>query len=273
MPSAAGLDVVTSFYPLQFVAEQVGGARVNVSNLTPPGAEPHDVELSPRTVAKIEDADLAVYLKGFSPAVDEAIAEHASANAFDVTVDADLVPAPDGSGDHATDPHFWLDPIRLAAVADGLAYRLGDLDPPGRATFLANAAALRERLAALDGELAHGLAACQNRYLVTSHAAFGYLATHYGLVQRAITGLGAEGEPTPESLASAAEFVRANDVRTIYHETLVSPAVARTIARETGARTAVLDPLEGLGDAGPGADYFTVMRANLATLREGQPCP
>ena len=275
-------SVVASFYPLQFVAERVGGPWVSVGNLTPPGVEPHDVELTPKDIATVADADLVVYLEGFSPAVDDAVSQSASDGAaFDVGRFADLdltyTPIEDGevTPDEAgtTDPHFWLDPTRLANVADELAVRLADLAPAHAQEIEANAEALRGELANLDAELDAGLATCTNRDLVTSHNAFGYLAQRYDLRQVGITGLTPAEEPTPQSLAEVAEYVTAHDVATIYYETLVSPAVAETVAAETGAATAVLDPLEGLGDDTEGSDYLSVMRANLASLQRGQPCP
>jgi zinc transport system substrate-binding protein len=255
-------QVVTSFYPLQFITERIAGNAVTVQNLTKPGAEPHDLELTPHDVAELADADLVVYLSGFQPAVDTAVAEQASTT-YDVAGSAML---------HAKDPHFWLDPIRLADVAGNLADRLAKLSPAHADDFRRNALILRNDLVALDTDFSAGLANCANTDVVTSHEAFGYLAERYGLTQRGITGLHPEDEPSPSALASIADFVKANHVRTIYSETLVSPAVAKTLARETGARTAVLDPIEGIDDASAGADYLAVMRANLATLREGQPC-
>jgi zinc transport system substrate-binding protein len=256
------LQVVTSFYPLQFITERIAGDAITVRNLTKPGAEPHDLELTPRDVAELADADLVVYLSGFQPAVDTAVAQQAH-TAYDVAGSAKL---------NAKDPHFWLDPIRLADVAGTLADRLATLSPAHADDFRRNARILRNDLFALDTDFSAGLASCANTDLVTSHEAFGYLAERYGLTQRGITGLNPEAEPSSSALASIADFVKANHVRTIYSETLVSPAVAKTVARETGARTAVLDPIEGLDDASAGADYLAVMRVNLATLREGQPC-
>jgi zinc transport system substrate-binding protein len=259
-----GLRVATSFYPLQFVSERVAGEAAEVRNLTKPGAEPHDLELTPRDVAEVADADLVVFLRGFQPAVDTAVSEQAGERSYDVTDAARLDPA--------SDPHFWLDPLRLADVADGLAERLAELAPDRAADFARNAQSLRADLVALDGEFSTGLATCASSDLVTSHAAFGYLAARYGFTPRGVTGLTPDEEPSPGALAELADFVEARGVRTVYSETLVSPAVAETLARETGVRTAVLDPLEGLDDASAGDDYVAVMRANLATLREGQGC-
>lgn len=272
------LNIQASFYPLQWISERVGGAEVTVSSLTPPGAEPHDLELSPRDVAAISDADLVVYLSGFQAAVDDAVAQEAKQSAFDVAESArlDLTYSPIEDGrpraEDSVDPHFWLDPLRLADVGDALGDRLGEIDPGQAATYTANAAALRTDLEALDAELRTGLANCENDNLVTSHNAFGYLADAYRLTQVGITGLTPEEEPSAASLARVASFVEQHNVRTIYFETLVSPAIAETVAAETGADTAVLDPIEGLTGESAGADYLEIMRSNLATLRTGQPC-
>ncbi len=276
--AAAELDVVASFYPLQFVAERVGGTLVEVSNLTPAGAEPHDLELSARDAAALQDADLVVQLSGFMPAIDDAI-DTVDATAIDVAPVAGLEQSADdtddgdtGAGDTGADPHFWLDPTRLADVGDALAERFGELAPDEADTFAANAAALRSDLETLDAEFRTGLASCASTDLVTSHEAFGYLAARYGLAQVGITGLSPDEEPSPARLAEVTDFVDANRVRTIYFETLVDPAIAETIATETGATTAVLDPLEGLAEDANAADYLSVMRTNLDTLRTGQEC-
>jgi zinc transport system substrate-binding protein len=271
-PSGSGpVRVVTAFYPLQFAVERVGGDRVDATNLTKPGAEPHDLELAPQDVAKVAEADLVVYLSGFQPAVDEAVAQAAGDRALDVSDAAALtLRAPDGSG--TPDPHFWLDPTRLADVGDTVAAELTAADPAGEATYAANAADLRADLEALDADLSNGLAVCDSRYLVTSHTAFGYLADRYRLEQVGIVGISPEGEPSPGDLARVASFVEDHGVTTVFYETLVSPDVAETVARETGATTAVLDPLEGLAAGDSRADYLTVMHDNLATLRTGLGC-
>jgi zinc transport system substrate-binding protein len=272
------LNVVASFYPLQFVASRIGGPDATVTSLTRPGAEPHDLELTPRDVATVQKADLVVYLRGFQPAVDQSVEQQAGHDrAVDVTTSADLDLAgePDGEAhvDEATaDPHFWLDPTRLARVAEQVADAMADADPSAASAFRSRSAALVGDLTTLDQEYRVGLQHCASTDLVTSHSAFGYLAQRYGLHQVGITGVVPETEPDPRSLAHVATFVREHHVTTIYSETLVSPAVARTVARETGATTAVLDPLEGLTDASAGRDYLQVMRSNLSVLRKGQSC-
>lgn len=258
------VDVVAAFYPLAYLADRIGGDRVSVTNLTRPGVEPHDLELAPDQVARVGDADLVLVLDGFQPAVDGAIDGAGDTDrVVDVAADARLV---DG------DPHFWLDLDRFAEVATLVGDRLAAVDPPNAGAYRSATASLVADLRSLDTEFETALATCESRDLVTSHEAFGYLAARYDLRQRGIAGIRPDAEPSPADLAAVSDFVDEHDVTTIYTETLVSPAVARTVADETGASTAVLDPIEGLDESSEGDDYLSVMRANLQTLRRGQHC-
>ncbi|MEV4814107.1 metal ABC transporter substrate-binding protein [Micromonospora avicenniae] len=279
------VDVVAAFYPLQFIAERIGGDAVRVTNLVKPGAEPHDLELTPSQVGEVSQAELVVYLKGFQPALDEAVQQNAGDRAFDVSTVEPLMDATTGGHQHdgeeaeeeeaalgGKDPHFWLDPTRLATVADQLADRLGKADPDQAASFTSRAKDLHADLAKLDTEYATGLKTCERQEIVTSHTAFGYLAKQYGLEQVGITGLNPESEPSPQRLAEVAEEARAHKTTTIFFETLVSPKIAETIAAEVGAKTAVLDPIEGLTDDSGSSDYLSVMRTNLQALRTALGC-
>lgn len=277
--SGAPVQVVTAFYPLQFVVEKVGGDRVSVTSLTAPGTEPHDLELTPQQVASVSDASLVVYLAGFQPAVDDAVAQEAR-DALDagtgitrLAATASQVEEATAEGGTAptTDPHVWLDPTNLQKIVDSVAARLSQIDPSGADTYRANAAALDAQLSDLDAAWKKGTTTCANRDLVVSHEAFGYLAKRYGFTQRGISGLSPDAEPSPAKIAEVADFVRANGVSTIYYESLVDPKVAQTVASETGATTAMLDPLEGLAQ-GSTDDYLTVMRKNLETVQKGQSC-
>ncbi len=257
------MPVAAAFYPLQFVAERVGGDHVRVTGLTKPGVEPHDLELTPKAVGSLAQSKAVVYLAGFQAAVDQAVRSQAPGAGVDVGPAARLI---------AKDPHFWLDPTRLADVATALADDLARRDPADAADYRANAAALVADLDRLDTEFRTGLAQCRTRELVTGHAAFGYLADRYGLHQEGVAGMSPDIEPDAATLRDLSAHVRDTGVSTVYSESLVSPALAETVAREAGARVAVLDPLEGITDASKGRDYLEVMRANLATLRAGQEC-
>ncbi|HTJ38006.1 MAG TPA: metal ABC transporter substrate-binding protein [Dactylosporangium sp.] len=259
-PDDGLVHVVAGFYPLQFVSEQVGGDRVAVDNLTRAGAEPHDLELRPSQLAGLEDADLVVYLRGFQPAVDEAVDLQRRGKTFDVGGVEALRDA---------DPHVWLDPVRLAAIAGGLADRLAAVNPADAGAIRQRAARLDGQLRDLDGQYRAGLADCARREVVTSHEAFGYLAARYDLVQVSVTGLNPDEEPGPQQVRDVAKLAKERGVTTIFFESLVSPKLSQTVAREIGAKAAVLDPIEGVED---GETYFTVMRSNLAALRDALGC-
>lgn len=270
------LKVATGFYPLQFLAQRLGGDAATVESLTPPGTEPHHLELTPRQVARLSQADLVVYLKHFQPAVDEAVTQHAEEAAVDVGAVTRLqpgyVPIEDGVAEpdaKGSDPHVWLDPERYADIADAVAERLGELEPEQAQVFTRRAIELRSALTALDGEFRSGLARCQRKQIVTSHNAFGYMASAYDLEQVSITGLTPEGEASPGRLAEVARYAQSQGVTTIFFEELVSPAVAETLAAEVDAKAVKLSSLEGEPDKG---DYFTQMRANLKVLRAALEC-
>jgi len=269
------MPVTAAFYPLQFVAERVGGEHVRVTSLTKPGVEPHDLELTPRAVGSLARSKAVVYLDGFQPAVDQAVTTQAADAAVDVTPAARLTLAAGDEHDDggaAPDPHFWLDPTRLADVATALGEDFARRDPANATGYRANAAALVADLDGLDTEFRTGLAQCRTRELVTGHAAFGYLAERYDLHQEGVAGVSPDVEPDAATLRDLSAHVRDAGVTTVYSESLVSPALAETVAREAGARVAALDPLEGITDASRGHDYLEVMRANLGTLRAGQEC-
>ena len=262
--------VVASFYPIYEAARRVGGDRAEVTNLTPAGVEPHDLELSPAQVDRINDADLVLYLgQGFQPALERA-AGRTKGRAVDL-----LAPLPlTKEGDEA-DPHVWLDPVLMGRMVEEVQKAFADADPAGRSDFDSNAVAYRQELGALDGEYLAGLRGCARKLVVTAHEAFGYLARRYGLEQHAVAGVSPESEPEPQHLAELADLVRRSGTTTVFSEALVSPRVAETLAREAGVKTAVLDPVEGLSedDRGSGKTYLTVMRDNLVALRAALGCP
>lgn len=260
--ASGGRTVVAAFYPLAFAAEEVAQGSADVRSLTPPGAEPHDLELTPRDVGRVRDARLVVYAGGgFQPAVEAAVEER-DGPSLDVLAAVETLPVEEGEG---SDPHVWLDPLRYAAIAQQISAALG---PP------ASADALAARLRALHAELRAGLARCDRRELVTSHAAFGYLAERYGLEQVPLVGVAPEAEPGPKELERLVREVRESGATTVFSEPLAPSALAETVAREAGLETATLDPLEGLTPeaADAGVDYFDVMRDNLAALRKALSC-
>lgn len=247
--------IVASVYPLVWAAEEIGGkVGLRVVNLTRPGAEPHDVELSPRDVEAVRDAALVLYVgAGFQPAVEDAVEGRERRPSLDVL------------GREESDPHVWLDPVRFAEVVEELGAAIGS---PVTARDVAGA--VRD----LDSEYRRGLAQCERRTLVTSHRAFGQLAERYDLTELSLAGRSPEAEPSPRELERLINDVRASGATTVFAEPLVSDRLAETVAREAGIEVAVLDPIEGLSQErlNAGEDYLTVMRTNLAALRRALAC-
>lgn len=277
--SAAGggkLRVVASFYPLAHAVSRLGGGCVEVTDLTPSGVEPHDLELTPDDLVSISEADLVVHIgSGFQPAVEDAVGETGGVVA-DVLDAVSTRPATDpGSEGPSVDPHVWLDPKRYATVAETIADAMTRAGLPSRCEVDDRLARLTEELGTLDAAFRDGLAGCASNLIVTSHAAFAYLAEAYGLRQEAIAGVEPESQPSARRLAELERLVRGEGVTTILTEELVSPEVAETLADEAGVSTAVLRTIEArtVDEVSAGLDYGDLMRENLATLRAALDCP
>lgn len=272
------LGVVAAFYPLAWAVEQVGGPNVDVANLTPAGAEPHDLELTPDDRDAIEDARLVVVLgKGFQPAVEDAASARDSGTVqvlARLPIDAKGKRVEEGDSS-SLDPHVWLDPVLMGDVVDVVATALVKADKEHAKQYRANAVATKSALDALDADFRAGLADCERDLVVTAHEAFGYLADRYGLEEEGVAGISPDAEPSPGRLADLADLAEQRGVTTIFTEELVSPKVAQTLAREAGGlKTAVLNPLEGLSDeaVARGDDYVSVMRSNLEKLQSALGC-
>jgi len=268
--AASRTTVLASFFPLAEAAREIGGRPVSVGNLTPPGVEPHDLELTTDDRDAIEDADLVLVLgEGFQPAIERAADDRDGPT-------LELLGAIGIRRSAAErDPHVWLDPVLMQRVVDAIERALIKADPVKREAFAARAAAYRSELASLDEAFRAGLADCDRRLLVTAHEAFGWLARRYSLREEGVAGIDPESEPDPARIAELADLVEARGVTTIFTEDLVSPKVAETLAREAGGlRTEVLSPLEGLTDEqrDRGDGYVAVMTENRTKLRAALGC-
>ncbi|MEU9699808.1 zinc ABC transporter substrate-binding protein [Streptomyces sp. NPDC047981] len=305
------LSVVASFYPMQYLAEQIGGDHVSVSTLTAPGVEPHDLELKPRQIGELGDADYILYLKGIQPAVDEAIKQAGVKNTVDAATLTTLEDhgtavghdhghgaeepghegeTPEEHAGHASeepghkdeqgheghshgseagaDPHIWLDPVKYAEVAKGVGASLEKADPDNAAAYKKNTDVLVKKLGDLDTAFKDGLKNTSTKTFITTHSAFGYLAERYGLDQEGITGIDPESEPSPARMKELQEIAAKDKVSTVFFETLASDKTAKTLAKDTGLKTDVLDPLEGITDRSQGDDYIEVMQSNLTALKK-----
>jgi zinc transport system substrate-binding protein len=273
------VGVAAAFYPVAFAAQQVGGKRVDVTNLTPVGAEPHDLELTPDQIDELLDAKVAFVLGGgFQPAVEDA-AERRDDGAVELLpklVDTQGKKIAEEGEEGGLDPHVWLDPILMSQLVGEVERGLATSDPKGAATYERNTRALQDKLAALDARYRQRLTGCARDLLVTSHDAFGYLTSRYGLRQEGVAGLSPDDEPDAARLGELAQLARDEGVTTVFTEEAVSPRIARTLARDAGGlRTQVLSPLESLTkkERDAKADYFTLMDANLNKIANALGCP
>ncbi|MFJ8856880.1 metal ABC transporter solute-binding protein, Zn/Mn family [Streptomyces sp. NPDC102451] len=285
------LDVVASFYPMQFLAEEIGGSHVSVTTLTEPGTEPHDLELSPRQIGGLGDADYILFLKGVQPAVDDAVAQAGVKNTVDAAklttlenhgseVEGHDHAAGEEHGDHedgehghegeeaGLDPHIWLDPVKYAEVAEGVGKSLEKADPDHAADYRKNTDTLVAELNKLDKAYGTGLKNTATKTFITTHSAFGYLAERYGLTQEGIAGIDPEAEPSPARIDEIHHVAEETNATTVFFETLASDKTAKTLAKDLGLKTGVLDPLEGITDKSAGADYIEVMQSNLTALQK-----
>nr|WSX51942.1 metal ABC transporter substrate-binding protein [Streptomyces sp. NBC_00974] len=287
------LDVVASFYPMQFLAERIGKDHVKVATLTKPGVEPHDLEITPKQTGQLGEADVVLYLKSLQPAVDKAVAQSGVKNVIDAATLTKLEVHDTSGHDHGAeeghtegdghdhshdhghshgesgeDPHVWLDPVKYAEIAKGVGAALEKADPAHAADYKKNTDELLAELGALDTEFKDGLKNTASRTFITTHSAFGYLSERYGLDQEGISGVDPESEPSPARMKELQSVAKKDNVTTVFFETLASDKTAKSLANDTGLKTDVLDPLEGLTDKSQGADYFEVMRSNLKNLQK-----
>ncbi|MBQ1108301.1 metal ABC transporter substrate-binding protein [Streptomyces sp. 404i] len=294
------LKVTASFYPMQFLTERIGGEHVAVTSLTKPGVEPHDLELTPRQIGSISESDYVLYLKGIQPAVDDAIKQSGVKN----TVDAATLTTLENHGSEVSghnhghegeeehgheeesheehsegdghnhgeeggaDPHIWLDPVKYAEVAKGVGKSLEKADPDHAADYKKNTDAVVAELGELNTAYETGLKNTSTKTFITTHSAFGYLAERYGLTQQGIAGIDPEAEPSPARIQEIHTIAEKEKATTVFFETLASDRTAKTLAKDTGLKTGVLDPLEGITDKSQGADYIEVMESNLAALQK-----
>lgn len=291
------LKVTASFYPMQFLAERIGGEHVAVTSLTKPGVEPHDLELTPRQIGSISESDYVLYLKGIQPAVDDAILQSGVKNTVDAATLTTLedhgsevsghdhgheeeAHEDEGHEEHAegdghnhgeeggADPHIWLDPVKYAEVAKGVGKSLEKADPDHAADYKKNTEALVGQLNKLNTAYETGLKNTATKTFITTHSAFGYLAERYGLTQQGIAGIDPEAEPSPARIQEIHTIAEKEKATTVFFETLASDRTAKTLAKDTGLKTGVLDPLEGITKKSQGADYIEVMESNLSALQK-----
>jgi len=270
------LQVTTSFYPMYFFASLIGGDKANVFNITPAASEPHDYEPTTQDIARISRSNMLILNGGKLEAWGDKIKDQLQGT------NVVIVTAGDGlankqineNGQMIQDPHVWQNPLLAKKEVEAIEKGFEKINPKDASYFQANAKKLEGELDQLDVEFKQGLASCQKKDFVTSHAAFGYLAAQYGINQVAISGVSPDEEPSSQKLAEITDLVKKENIKIIFFESLVSPKLSLTIAQETGATAMVLDPIEGISDDNlkAGKNYLTVMRDNLSNLQIALQC-
>jgi|SRR3989344_2609064 len=278
------IKVTTSFYPLAEFAKQVGGDRVEVVNITPAGSESHDFEPTPKDVAALFSSKVFIFNgAGFDPWAEKLKPdlEQKGVRTIDMSEYVDLIASEEKHEDEENneeaeelDPHFWLDPVLAKKEVGVIRDAFVRVDPSNNSEYTNNAERYIEQLSTLDDKYKNGLASCEIRDAVASHAAFGYLAERYNINVISIAGISPEEEPSPKRMAEIAQLAKQKNIKHIFFETLVSPKLSETIAREIGAETLVFNPLEGLTneEIATGEDYISVMEKNLVNLRTALIC-
>jgi len=273
------IKIVTSFYPLYFFTSEIVGDKAEVINLTPAGAEPHEYEPTARDVSIIEDSNLLVLNDGGLEGWGENVKNNLDKNKTKIIVAGDGLTTKtkedeENNSLEVIDPHIWLSPVLAIEMVEKIEIGISEVDPNNSSFYKANAEALKEKLNVLDNEFKQGLLTCGSKNIITSHSAFAYLASSYGLNQVSVAGLSTEEEPSSKQLSEITKFAKTNNIKFIFFESLISPKLSETIAKEVGAQTLVLNPIEGLteDEIKSGKDYFSEMRNNLTNLKIALEC-
>lgn len=270
------ISVVTSFYPIYFLTAQIGGDLVNVYNLTPAGIEPHDYELTSQDIVKVKKSKMLVLNGGGLEVWSNDLKKIVGINNPKVVLLSDGLINQEmiENGENKKDPHIWLSPSLAVKMSEKIVANLIEIDSGNKEYYQSNFNVLKTELINLDVSYKKELANCGKRSIITAHNAFGYLAKDYGISQISIAGISPEEEPSIQKLAQVAKIAKENEIKYIFFESLSNPKLSQTIAREVGAETLVLNPLESLSkeDIERGKNYFTEMKENLNNLKKALEC-
>ena len=289
---AKELSVIAEVYPLAWIAQQVGGEQVNVQQLVPSGASPHDLELSAQQVEKIGNAQLVLYVKSLASAVDKAVETGKPGGSIDL---AQLLPTRPGvphehhdhhghheEADHdhhdeaehehaagGIDPHLWLDVSQMPKVVQATVQALSKADPAHKTEYQKRGQEVSTKLQNIAAEYETGLKNCQVHTLVTTHPAFGYITDRYHLTQVGISGIDEDTEPSPARLKEIAELTKNSGATTIFFADTSNPKIAQVLAGDLGLKTQVIYTMASTPQ---GKDYLQMQKDNLQALRSGLGC-
>lgn len=281
--NSSTLKIITSFYPIYEIVKQVGGSDVTIQNLVPAGAEPHDYEPTPQNIVNLNQADLVIYNgMGLEPWADKIIPELQQnglktlnlSDYFQNVAIKNGLKKPEDTEYLPYDPHLWMDPVNYEKEVQTVTQKLIEIDPKHQTDYQQNSQKFLQQLQDLDLAYQNGFKSCKLNSFVTNHAAFAYLSNRYHLKMIAISGLSPDAEPSAKSMADLTDAIKQNNIHYILTESLISSKIADTLAQETGTKTLILNPLEGLTDQeiAKGKNYVSVMQDNLKNLQTALEC-
>lgn len=275
--SSPKLDIVASFYPLEFFAKEIAGDKANVSTLIPIGAEPHDYELLPDDIKKLQNSDLILVLgANLEPWAEQIYTFELLGDTNDETVNVlSFAHTLESLKNTETpNPHIWLDPVLAQEMTVAITAQLSEIDPNNSTYYTKRTNELNAQLQSLDEEFRTGLQDCEHKKFVVSHDAFTYLASRYGLETYSITGLTPNTEPSIERIKEIVDYLKTSGDEYIFLDAFENPEAAQVIVDESGLAALTLRTIEGITEEEQilGIDYFSLMRSNLENLKKGLSC-
>ena len=252
---------MVSVYPLKEFADKIAGDKADVSCMVPDNMEPHDYEPKTKDFEALVKSDAFIYnglgLESWVDQVNSVIGDKDirivdSSEGVDVRKEGDV-----------TDPHCWLSLKQAQKQAENIKDTLVEIDQENKDYYQGNYDEFVSELESLYNDYKSKFDGLSNKDFVTGHAAFGYLCRDFGLQQRSVENLFAEGEPTPKQLEELVSFCKGNNIKTVFSESLASPKVSQTLANEVGAEVVPILTLESNEDD---KSYVEAMKYNLEEI-------
>lgn len=261
------LLVYTSFYPLYFLADEIGGTNIDLKMVIPSGVDSHDYEPSMKQLKEIEQAEIFIY----NGADFESWADKLIGTIVDEEKTLKASEAVELISDNGiSDPHIWLNPENMSIIGKKIKDRFILIDEKNKDEYEKNFNELSKRLITLDNQFMDELKNKKKDTILVSHSAFAYMAERYNFHQLSVAGISPEQEPSPRTIANIIEIVEREDYEYIFLETLANPKTVDIIAEETNLKTLILNPMEGLTEEeqNKGEDYISIMEKNLENLKK-----
>ena len=259
--------VVTTLFPLYDFAKNVGGDKVEVTLLLPPGVEAHTFEPKPSDIVKVNGADFFVFTGKFMEPWAQDIIDGLSNKDIKIVDSSAGIELPKENG--VTDPHIWLDFDNAKIIVNNVTKNLVEKDPVNADYYVNNAESYKEKLSKLDADYSSAFSKCNNKKIIYGgHYAFAYMGKRYGLQYEAAYGVSPDSEPSAKDLMELVEQIKKGNIKYVFYEELVSPKVAETLAHETGTALLLLNPGHNLtkSEFESNMTFIEIMESNLKNL-------